>query len=208
MNQVGKVIFQNAVSLDGFVAGPNDSPKNGLGDGGEALHDWYFNGTVEFPISDGQMTLKVSPQSAALLSELLPTSGANIWGRRTFDITDGWSGHPPTRPCFIVTHHVPEKWAGKDSPFVFVTDGVESAVRKAKQAAGDKNVSISTASIMQQALKAGLLDEIWISVVPLLLGGGVRLFGNLDTRPIQLERLRVVEAPGVTHLGFRVKKSH
>ncbi len=203
---MGKVIFHNAVSLDGFVAGPNDGPDNGLGDGGRQLHDWYFTGTTEFPISDSEMVLKVSPQSAALLSELLPAIGADVWGRRTFDITDGWGGHPPRRPCFIVTHHIPPEWAGKDSPFIFVTDGIESAIRLAKQAAGDKNVSISTANIMQQCLKAGLLNEIWISIVPLLLGGGVSLFGNLDSKPIQLERVRVIEAPGVTHLGFRIKK--
>ena len=113
---------------------------------------------------------------------------------------------PPGRPCFIVTHTVPQEWVKEGSPFTFVTDGVESAIRQARQAAGDKDVVICTASILQQCLKAGLVDEIHIDVAPVLLGGGVRLFDNLGTTPIELERIRVIEAPGVTHLGFRVVK--
>jgi dihydrofolate reductase len=129
-----------------------------------------------------------------------------VWGRRTFDIAKAWGGHPPGRPCFIVTHSVPQEWVKEGSPFIFITGGVESAIRQARQAAGDKDVVICTASILQQCLKAGLVDEIHIDVAPLLLGGGVRLFDNLGAQPIGLERLRVIEAPGVTHLGFRVVK--
>lgn len=202
--QMGKVIFHNAVSLDGFVAGPNDGPDNGLGDGGARLHEWYFNGSTGIPISGGRMTLRVSPPSAEFLEEALHDAAADVWGRRTFDIAGAWGGQPPMRPCFIVTHTIPPEWAGEGSPFTFVTDGVASAIRQAKQAAGDKNVSVSTASIMQQCLRLGLLDEINISVIPILLGGGVRLFENIGTAPVELERIRVVQAPGVTHLGFRV----
>jgi dihydrofolate reductase len=203
---MGKVVFNMTMSLDGFVAGPNDSPENGLGDGGEALFKWYFSGDTEITISEGTPVLKVSSQSAKLLKEAFETYGAGVWGRRTFDIARAWGGHPPGTPCFIVTHSVPQEWVKEGSPFTFVTDGVESAIRQAKEAAGDKDVVICTASILQQCLKAGLVDEIYIDVAPVLLGSGVRLFDNLGTEPIELESIRAVGAPGVTHLGFRVVK--
>jgi len=203
---MGKVVFNTSVSLDGFVAGPNDGPENGLGDGGERLHDWLFNGSVEIALAEGHVAMKVSPQSAVLLKDEIASNGAMIFGRRTFDLVDGWSGQPPQRPCFIVTHTIPPKWNKPGSPFIFVTDGVESAIRQAQQVAEDKNVVISTASILQQALKAGLVDELYLEQVPILLGGGVRLFDNLGASPMELERIRVVEAPGVTHLRFRVVK--
>ncbi len=203
---MGKVVFNMTMSLDGFVAGPNDSPENGLGDGGDALFKWYFSGDTEIIISEGTPVLKVSSQSAALLKEAFATYGAGLWGRRTFDIARAWGGHPPGSPCFIVTHHAPQEWIYEGSPFTFVTDGVESAIRQAKVAAGDKDVVVSTASILQQCLNAGLMDEIHIDVAPLLLGSGVRLFDNLVKHPIELASIRVVKAPGVTHLGFRVLK--
>jgi dihydrofolate reductase len=203
---MGKVVFNMSMSLDGYVAGPNDSPENGLGDGGEALFNWYFSGDTEIRISEGTPVLKVSPQSAEILKEAFTRYGAGVWGRRTFDIADAWSGHPPGEPCFIVTHRVPEEWVYDGSPFTFVTDGVESAIRQAKQAAGDKDVVVSTASILQQCLNAGLMDEIHVDVAPLLLGKGVRLFDHLNISPIQLEAIRVVQAPGVTHLAYRVLK--
>jgi len=203
---MGKVVFNMTMSLDGFVAGPNDSPENGLGEGGDALFNWYFSGDTEVPISDGNMVLKVSSQSAELLKESMSNYGAGVWGRKTFDIAQGWGGHPPGSPAFIVTHTIPQEWIKEGSPFTFVTDGVESAIRQAKQAAGDKDVVVCTASILQQCLNLGLMDEIHVDAAPLLLGKGVRLFDHLDIKPIELERIRVVEAPGVTHLGFRVLK--
>jgi dihydrofolate reductase len=203
---MGKVVFNMSMSLDGYVAGPNDSPENGLGDGGEALFNWYFSGDTEIRISEGTPVLKVSPQSAEILKEAFTSYGAGVWGRRTFDIAHAWNGHPPGEPCFIVTHRVPEEWVYDGSPFTFVTDGVESAIRQAKQAAGDKDVVVSTASILQQCLNAGLMDEIHVDVAPLLLGKGVRLFDHLNISPIQLEAIRVVQAPGITHLAYRVLK--
>jgi dihydrofolate reductase len=203
---MGKVVFNMTVSLDGFVAGPNDSPENGLGDGGDALFNWYFSGDTEIPISDGNMMLKVAPQSAELLKDAMKTYGAGVWGRRTFDIAQAWGGHPPGSPAFIVTHTVPQQWVYEGSPFTFVTDGIESAIRQAKQAAGDKHVVICTASILQQCLNLGLMDEIHLDVAPLLLGQGVRLFDHLNIKPIELERIRAIEAPGITHLGFSVVK--
>ncbi len=201
---MGKVTFNITMSLDGFVAGPNDNPDNGLGDGGDALFNWYFSGDTEFSVGSGSPLLKVSPQSAKVLKEARRTRGAGVWGRRTFDIAKAWGGRPPIEPGFIVTHAIPQKWAEKGSPFTFVTDGIESAIRQAKKAAGDKNVVVCTASILQQCLNLGLMDEIYIDVAPLLLGKGVRLFDHLDIQPIKLECIRAIEAPGVTHLGFRV----
>jgi dihydrofolate reductase len=203
---MGKVVFNMTVSLDGFVAGPNDGPDNGLGDGGDALFTWYFSGDTEIPISDGNMVLKVSAQSAEILKEAMATYGAGVWGRRTFDIARAWGGHPPGSPAFIVTHTVPQEWVYQGSPFTFVTDGVESAIHQAKQAAGEKDVVVCTASILQQCLKLGLMDEIHIDLAPVLLGAGVRLFDHLGAAPIELERTRVVEAPGVTHLRYRIVK--
>ena len=203
---MGKVVFNMTASLDGFVAGPNDSPEKGLGDGGDALFNWYFSGDTEINLSEGTPPLKVSKQSAALLKESVETYGAGVWGRKTFDIAHAWGGHPPGSPAFIVTHKIPQEWVYEGSPFTFVTDGVESAIRQAQEAAGAKAVVVCTASILQQCLNAGLMDEIHLDVAPLLLGKGVRLFDHLEIDSINLERIRVVEAPGVTHIGFRVVK--
>lgn len=203
---MGKVTFNMTMSLDGFVAGPNDNPENGLGDGGEGLFNWYFSGDTEVKLSEGTPVLKISKKSAKLLKDGIKGYGAGVWGRKTFEIAHAWGGNPPGSPAFIVTHNVPLEWVKEGSPFIFVTDGVESAIRQAKQAAGDKDVVICTASILQQALKAGLVDEINVDVAPILIGGGVSLFNQLGTGPIDLECTRVVEAPGVTHLRYRVVK--
>ncbi len=204
---MGKVIFENSISLDGYTAGPNDGPENGLGDGGEALFAWYQSGDVDFPLPGTDMSFKISRASADLLTEEWGKLGAMIAGRRMFDIAHAWGGYPPGGgPCFIMTHNPPQKWLKEGSPFTFVTDGIESAVRQAKAAAGNKNVSISSASIMQQCIKAGLLDEIMLSVAPVLLGGGVRLFDNLGAMPIQLETINVVQGIKVTHIHFRIVK--
>jgi dihydrofolate reductase len=195
------------MSLDGFVAGPNDGPENGLGDGGERLFQWYSSGDTAFPLPGTDMVFQISRASADLLREEWSTFGAMVAGRRMFDIAHAWGGRPPGGgPCFIVTHAAPQEWLKEGSPFTFVTDGVESAIRQAKRAAGARDVSVSSASIAQQCIKAGLLDEIWIDLAPVLLGAGVRLFDHLGDAPVDLECIRVVEAPGVTHLRYRVVK--
>src|SRR5262249_13380236 len=127
----------------------------------------------------------------------------------TFDIAHGWGGNPPggpDAPYFVVTHTIPQEWVKPGSPFTFVTDGVESAIEKAKRTAGDRNVDLMGASIVQQAVKADLVDEIQIDLAPVLLGGGVHLFSYLGTGPIELERIKVVEGVDVTHLLFQVVK--
>lgn len=204
---MGKVIFENSVSLDGFVAGPNDGPGNPMGDGGMHLFDWYSKGDTEMPLPGTDMVFKVSRASAELLQEEWSRIGAMVAGRRMFDIAHAWGGNPPgSGNCFIMTHNPPSDWVYDGSPFTFVTDGIESAIRQAKQTAGDKDVSIGSASIMQQCIKARLLDEIRIDLAPVLLGGGVRLFDNLGAVSIELEYTRVIETPDVTHLRYRIVK--
>lgn len=204
---MGKVVFENSISLDGFVAGPNDGPERPLGDGGERLFKWYSSGDTDLPLPGTDMVFKVSRASAELLEKAWAKTGAMVAGRRMFDIANAWGGKPPGGgSCFIVTHTVPQEWVKPGSPFTFVTDGVESAIRQAKQVAGDKNVAVSSANIAQQCIKARLLDEIQLDLVPVLLGGGVRLFDNLGTAPIEWERTSVIEALGVTHLTFRIVK--
>jgi dihydrofolate reductase len=149
----------------------------------------------------------VSSQTAELLRETRRTTGALVTGRRTFDLTHGWGGrHPLDVPVFVVSHTVPQEWLYEGSPFTFVTDGLESALEQAKAVAGDKDVGVGAANIVQQCIRAGLLDEIHVDLVPVLLGDGVRLFDHLGTEPIELESTRVIEGAGVTHLTFRVVK--
>ena len=204
---MGIVNFEISVSLDGFVAGPNDSVDNSLGDGGRALFEWYNNGDVPIKLAGTDMVFHVSRASADFLEQEWADGGAMVTGRRMFDIAQAWGGNPPGGvPCFVVTHTPAQEWVKEGSPFIFVTDGVESAIRQAKQVAGDKKVGVSSASIAQQCIKAGLLDEIQLDLVPVLLGGGVRLFDNLGITPIDLEILNVVEGVGVTHLKYRIVK--
>ena len=201
---MGKVVTELSMSLDGFVAGPHDGPERPLGEGGERLFQWYSRGDTAVPLPGTDMVFQVSRASAALLREEWDRLGAMVVGRRTFEIAKAWGGNPPGGgPCFVVTHTVPQEWVREGSPFTFVTEGVENATRQAQHAAGEKHVAVSSAQIMQQCIQAGLLDELQIDLVPVLLGGGVRLFDHLGAAPIELERTRVVEAPGVTHLRFR-----
>jgi dihydrofolate reductase len=206
---MGKVAVGLTMSLDGFIAGPNDGPGQPLGEGGMRLFDWYSSGDTDYELPGTEMVFRVSPQSADLLREAHSKMGAFVTGRRTFDITNGWGGSPPLGvPTFVVTHTIPQDWVYEGSPFTFFTDGVESAVEKAREVAGDKTVAVGAASIAQQCIRAGLLDEIHVDLVPVLLGNGVRLFDHLGTEPIELESTSVIDAPGVTHLTFRVVKEN
>jgi dihydrofolate reductase len=206
---MGKVAVGLTMSLDGFIAGPNDGPGQPLGEGGMRLFDWYSSGDTDYEMPGTEMVFRVSQQSAELLREAHSKMGAFVTGRRTFDITNGWGGSPPLGvPTFVVTHTIPQDWVYEGSPFTFVTDGVESAVEKAREVAGDKTVAVGAASIAQQCIRAGLLDEIHVDLVPVLLGNGVRLFDHLGTEPIELESTSVIDAPGVTHLTFRVVKEN
>jgi len=204
---MSKVIFHMSMSLDGFVAGPDDGPDNPLGTAGESLFTWYGSGDTEYKMPGGVWLFKISRASAELLEQVVKTSGAIVTGRRTFDIAGAWGGqHPVDVPIVVLTHNVPEEWVREELPFTFVTDGIESAIEKAKALAGDKNVGVGSATTMQQCLKAGLLDEIHINLAPVLLGGGVRLFEQFGAEPVELEQLAVIEGTGVAHLQYRVVK--
>ena len=202
---MAKVALGLSVSLDGFIAGPNDGPEHPLGEGGERLFAWFSGGDTEYRLPGTEMTFNVSAPSAEMLREAHAGMGAFVTGRRTFDIANGWGGNPPLGvPTFVVTHEVPEGWDYETSPFTFVTEGVEAAVELARAAAGEKDVAVGAASIAQQCLRAGLLDEIHVDLAPVLLGDGVRLFEHLGPGPIELESTQVIEGAGVTHLTFRV----
>lgn len=203
-----KVTTGLTMSLDGFIAALNDGPEHPLGEGGMRLFDWYSSGDTEYVAPSGGMTFKVSEQSAKMLREAFSSIGALVSGRRTFDITNGWGGrHPLDVPVFVLTHAAPDDWEHEgDAPFTFVTDGIESAVEQARAVAGEKNVAVGAASLAQQCIKAGLLDEVHVDLVPILLGGGVRFFDNLGDAPVELERASIIEAPDVTHMTFRVIK--
>ena len=204
---MGKVATGLSMSLDGFIAGPNDGPGQPLGEGGERLFEWFSAGDTEYGLPGTEMVFRVSQQSAEMLREAHAGMGAFVTGRRTFDISNGWGGSPPLGvPTFVVTHAVPDEWVYEGSPFTFVTDGVEGAVEKARAVAGERDVAVGAASIAQQCIRVGLLDEVHVDLVPVLLGDGVRLFEHLGAGPIELESPRVIEGAGVTHLTFRVVK--
>lgn len=201
---MSKVSAGFTMSLDGFIAGPNDEV--------DLLFRWYSSGDADFPVSVAgtDRVFKISRASAELLKAEWSELGAIVTGRRDFDVSGAWAGQPPLSvPTFIVTHStqsVDPKWLAPGSPFTFVTDGVPSAIDRAKEAAAGKGVGVGGSTIVQQCLKAGLLDEIQIELVPVLLGAGIRLFDNLGPEPIELETIKVVAAPDVTHLRYRVVK--
>lgn len=202
---MGKVVLDITTSVDGFVAGPDDGPELPLGRGGERLHEWVVRLAAwrePHGLEGGETN-----SSSEVVEEGLQASGAVVLGKRMFDNAHGWGDEPPFhRPVFVVTHDEREPLA-KDggTTFTFVTDGVESAVAQAKESAGGKDVLVAGgANIAQQCLRAGLLDELQLHVAPLLLGGGVRLFDDLGGEQVEVELIEVVDAPGVTHLRYRV----
>ena len=199
---MAKVSVGLAVSLDGFIAGPHDGPGTPLGEGGQALFEHYGTGDTQPRRFPG---LRMDKASAEFFDRETADVRAVVTGRRTYDISQGWGGDSPVpgTPLFILTSRPPADPPRTEVPHVFVTDGIGSAIAQAREAAGDGTVSLAGSSPVQQALRAGLLDELFVSVVPVLLGGGVSLFGSLGTH-VRLERTAVVDAPGVTHLGYRV----
>ena len=198
---MSKVIVSLSMSLDGFIAGPNDGPTNPLGDGGARLFDWWSAGTE---LLGDDPRFKPPARSVAAVRKLFH-AGAVITGRRTFDIANGWGGHRPTgAPFFLLTHNPPRQWVGPGTGGTVVTGGIESALEQARAVANGRDIGVSAASVARQFLNAGLLDEIQIHLVPILLGGGVKLFDQLETPPYELKFTEVVESDGVTHLTYRV----
>jgi dihydrofolate reductase len=185
-----------SMSLDGFITGPNVSMNNPMGDSGEKLHDWMFSGKTE-------------SEAVKFQERIFKTTGAVVTGRRMFDLgVEPWGDNPVFHaPVFVLSHRPTEKVIKQGgTTYTFVTDGAEGALQQAKAAADNKDILvIGGANVIQQFIKAGWLDEIEIHLIPILLGEGIRLFDQLD-KPIELERIQVIEAPDVTHLKFRIVK--
>jgi dihydrofolate reductase len=213
---MSKIRVHISTSLDGYVAGPNQSMEEPLGEGGERLHDWLVQ--LKSWRDQAGMDGGVENVSNAVFAEVNANVGAEIMGRGKFgppgrgpwgdDPWRGWWGEDPPfhKPVFVLTHHERQPLTLSDTTFTFVTDGIESALELAREAAGGKDVFIGGgADVINQYLAAGLVDELELHVVPILLGGGARLFDGV--RPdLKLEELRTVEAPGVAHLKYRVVK--
>ena len=180
-----------SMSLDGYIVAPDDGRGQSLGDGGDVLHDWM--GTRD-------------RRDVDVLTELFDRLGALIVGRRGFEISfDDWGPEPPFRcPVFVLTRRGQAPITRGETTYTFVTEGFDKAIDLAKRAAGDKDVGLHGGTPIQQALAAGVLDELQIHLVPVLLGAGRRLFENAGAEQIPLEQVRVIEAPDVTHLKFRV----
>jgi dihydrofolate reductase len=201
-----------SVSADGYVAGPNQSLDEPLGEGGESLHDWVVS-LAAWRQYHGREGGEVN-ESTAVMEEATANVGAEIMGRGKFgggpgpwsdDPWTGWWGDDPPfhMPVFVLTHHEREPLTLTDTTFTFVTGGIEAALEQARAAAGEKDVTIGGgADVINQYLAAGLVDELELHVTPILLGGGARLFDGVG--PMRLEELRAIEAPGVAHLKYRV----
>ncbi|MFH8616957.1 dihydrofolate reductase family protein [Streptomyces sp. NPDC017979] len=202
---MSKVTTGATMSLDGFIAGPEES-------GFDLLFQWYVNGDVEIPTASPAVPpLRVSAASAAVVEEEWASTGALVVGRHLYDMTNAWGGrHPMDVPVVVLTHRRPQDRPQDDEDFVFVTDGIEAAVARAKELAGAKDVVVNGGQMARQCLEAGLLDEVGIALVPVVLGAGKTLFGErgeLGVAPVQFEGpVSVVQGTGVTHLRYRVKK--
>lgn len=198
---MGKVYSGASMSLDGYVAGYD-------GSGFDQLFQWYENGDVSIPTADPDMTLSLTPASAEHWARIRAQTGALVVGRRLFDITSGWRGnHPIGVPVVVVTHRPPEDWPYEDAPFAFVTEGIDAAVARAQDFAGDKVVGVNAGTIASQCVAAGLLDEVWVDLVPVFLGGGVPFLRTLGDGPLVLDGpLETRQGERVTHLRFAVRR--
>ena len=202
----GLVVIQMSMSLDGFVAGPDDNMNYRLGThGGSHVFDWLATGSET---DSGESFFKTEGANRAILDELFERIGAYVSGKRTYDLANGWGGRHPLNgvPVFILTHYPDPNPPHGELKLTFVTDGIESAIAQAKAAAGGKDVSLLGASPGQQALKAGLVDEILISIAPILIGGGVRMFENFGEHEIGLGLVETTSGPKASHLRYRIPK--
>jgi dihydrofolate reductase len=200
---VSRSVLYMSMSLDGFITGPDDGPHNGLGTGGERLHAWLFDGDNVATGGVGLPVIRTAAASRPVIEETLAT-GAVLTGRRTFDAAGGWGGdHHDGVHIEVFTRSEPGADAVQGPNIHYATDGIEAAMARAKAAAGDRDVLVHGATTAQLALRAGVLDELEIHQVPVLLGAGRSLFGELGS-PRELDLVRIIDAPGVTHLRYRV----
>ena len=200
---MSKVIAGVTMSLDGFITGPNDRPGAGLGDGGERLHYWVFGGPWTY---DGPRGAPVEVDDA-YLQGVFSSGGAMICGRTMHDVVDGWGDNPGFgMPVFVVTHRQHPTVARGDTRFEFVTGGIEKALSLARHAAAAKDVIVmGGADLVRQFLAAGLVEEFTLTIAPVLLGSGKRLFEGIERTDIGFDRIAVVESPYATHLHYRVQ---
>jgi dihydrofolate reductase len=200
---VSATVLYMSMSLDGFIAGPNEGPDNGLGDGGHRLHEWALPGGGGVDGLDG--VRQSGSVNGRIVDEFMST-GAVVAGRGTFEPAGGWGGdHHDGVPIFILTRQDPAEL--KEWPLVTYVDDVSAAMTQAKEAAGEKNVLVHGAGVTQLALAAGVLDELELHVIPVVFGQGRRLFEGLPAEQIELERTRILEGEGgVTHMHYRVQR--
>ena len=194
-----KVAAQITTSLDGYIVGPNDGPGRGLGEGGERLHYWVFGGPWSY---DEGPSGEATGSDKQFLDEGMARAGAVVVGRNMYEAADAWGGHNPFGvPCFVVTHRPSDEPA--DAGFTFV-NGLDEAIARAREVAGGKDVGIGGgADVIRQALRAGQVEELTISIAPVVLGGGKRLFGGFD-ETVSLEHLNLLQSPFATHISYRV----
>ncbi len=189
-------VLYMSMSLDGYIAGPNDEPGNPGGDGFDRLHDWFAPGGEEF--------VRPSGPAGEFFDEWEAT-GAVLAGRRTVEQVDHWGGDAHGVPIFVPSHRPPAPSVANYPLVTYVTDGIASAMAQAKAAAGDRNVLVHGAYTAQRALEAGVLDELQIHQIPVLFGRGRRLFEVLPSR-VELEIVRVIDTPEATHIRYRVRR--
>ncbi len=201
---MGKVVTGATVSLDGYIAGPNET-------GFEHLFGWFDAGEHELPSANPAVSFHLTEADHRFLREVNESVGVYVIGRRLFDITDGWGGiHPFDKPIVVVTHSIPDDWvaAHPDAPFKFVTDGIEAAIERARAIADELDVIVTAGKLGSQCLELGLVDELWLDLVPVLLGDGVPFFEHLKEAPILLDGPQeVVQGARVTHLRYTVRRS-
>jgi dihydrofolate reductase len=196
---MSKVTTGATMSIDGYIAGPNDT-------GFDLLFRWYGNGDVVIPTANPEMSFSTTAEDAEHLRSLIARTGCLVVGRHLYDLTNGWGGrHPMDVPCVVLTHNPPADRPDEEN-FVFVTEGIEAAVAKAREIAGDKEVGLNSGTIARQALEAGLVDEVHVDLVPVLLGAGTQFFGQFANAPMELVQESAWASKGVVHVTYSVVK--
>lgn len=196
---MGTVVADMTMSVDGFIADPDD----GVG----PLFDWYSEGPSEFTFPGDGMQAHVSEASAGHLERVVSELGALVTGRRLYEVAHAWGGsHPAGVPVFVVTHQAPRTAPAGTTPLTFVTDGVAGAIARAQAVAGERTVVIASANIARQCLDEGLLDVINVNLAPVMMGRGIPFFSGLQRYPVMLEDPVIVSGSRVTHMYFRVRR--
>lgn len=198
-----RVLAGITMSLDGYITGPNDRPGAGLGDGGERLHHWVFGGPWTY---EAGARGEPAPVDRRYVESVFQSAGAMLVGRSMYEAADGWGDDPGFGvPVFVVTHRTHETLHKGTTTFEFVTDGAAAALERARAAAGERNVVVmGGASLLGQYLDAAAVDELGLTIAPVLLGAGKRLFDGMRRHDLEFERIEVIESPFATHLRYRV----